>query len=841
MDYIPTRTVSLQIAGLWALAVALPLLDLVGGSAEFFVAHRAGPLDIVLLTVLLILGPPVAAVTAVEVAGLAGPRVRSGAIVFVMGALAGIVAAQATVHAGVGRWVVALPLVGAAALAMAIAYRRSSGFRTFLALLSLAAVAAPVVFLAKPDVRTLLAGTSGSSSNDRAAAAPDASRATPVVMVVFDELPLVSLLDADRAIDRHLYPNIAALARDGVWYRNATTVADFTRYALPAMVSGAYPDRRALPSASHYPETLFTMLARTHRLEVSEPVTMLCPPTMCTADGRGRLARLSAMVRDLWFVFLHLVLPEDLAGGLPDLSATWANFDDDMPGASGGDDDSPSADPNADEVDAHWREGISAGRVAPVRQFIDGISKDDPQPTFYFLHALVSHQPHHLLPSGQENLTWHRVPGRRGWNRPHPWAVSQHYQRHLLQVGFVDRLVGELVARLKSTGLYESTLLVMTSDHGISYLPGSSQRDLAGPTAAEIMRVPLLIKFPRGLGEPGSVRDDNVESIDLLPTIADVMGIEVRARVDGSSLLDPARRQRHQKSMFTGDERHQRRFPASGPDLTRALSRKVSLLGDTSRNTHVAPHVPGFDAIVGQKVDALRVVAGAEPVEIAGRALFDRVEPSAPAVVFDVGGRFATPQPDAVVAVAVNGVVQAVTRTWEANPRGFMATPGFGVWRPGANSVEVFLVERDAAGLLLRSTSRAVVRPADLNLISVSAVDVWGVSHDGFHPRERAPDGTEFRWTRDWAEIADVTSTERPRQLEIAVLRVPTARKRLRIEANGCKVFDAEVQTGWTGSVPLDACDIPTVGLTLRFSTTAERPRGDARRLGVALSRVVLR
>ena len=42
----------------------------------------------------------------------------------------------------------------------------------------------------------------------------------------------------------------------------------------------------------------------------------------------------------------------------------------------------------------------------------DRISKDDPQPTFYFLHALVSHQPHHLLPSGQENLTWHRVPGR---------------------------------------------------------------------------------------------------------------------------------------------------------------------------------------------------------------------------------------------------------------------------------------------------------------------------------------------------------------------------------------------------------------------------------------------
>lgn len=265
-----------------------------------------------------------------------------------------------------------------------------------------------------------------------------------------------------------------------------------------------YPDRKALPISSEYPDTLFTLLAGTHRLEVVEAVTTLCPPTLCSQGSSGFAERMAAMCRDLRVVFLHLVLTADLAAGLPDLTATWANFGDAQPGASDEDDAQVADDPDVkNAVKVRWRSGIEAARVEPVRRFIEGISADDPQPTFYFLHSLISHQPHRMLPTGQENLTWHRIPGVRGWNRPHAWTVGQHYQRHLLQAGFVDRLAGELVARLKSTKLYDRTLLVLTSDHGISHLPNASQRDLSGPTAAEIAPVPLIIKYPAGVGEPG--------------------------------------------------------------------------------------------------------------------------------------------------------------------------------------------------------------------------------------------------------------------------------------------------------------------------------------------------
>ena len=64
--------------------------------------------------------------------------------------------------------------------------------------------------------------------------------------------------------------------------------------------------------------------------------------------------------------------------------------------------------------------------------------------------------------------------------------------------------------------------------------------------------------------------------------------------------------------------------------------------------------------------------------------------------------------------------------------------------------------------------------------------------------------------------------------------------KELKIEANGCVLFQGPVNDGWSSTLPLDRCAIDH-DLTLRFSTAAPRAGRDPRRLGVALSSVVLR
>lgn len=74
-----------------------------------------------------------------------------------------------------------------------------------------------------------------------------------------------------------------------------------------------------------------------------------------------------------------------------------------------------------------------------------------------------------------------------------------------------------------------------------------------------------------------------------------------------------------------------------------------------------------------------------------------------------VGGRLAPAKPDGsptFVAVAVNGTVRAVTRTWSTEPRRWLATPPLDAWHDGRNEVEVFVVEADVRGPTLRRTVR---------------------------------------------------------------------------------------------------------------------------------------
>ncbi len=379
----------LHVLGLWAVAVAQPLLDLLGANPEFFVAHRAGASDILFLTFTLVAVLPSSLVLVVRLIGLPGPRPLAAARAAAVGVLAFTLAMQMAVRAGAGSWLVAVPPAAMLAAAGAFAYLRWAPLRSLLGVLALSTLVVPAVFVLRPGVRALVApARSGAAGAGTEGARAGGTATAPVILVVFDELPLLSLLDADFNIDPGLYPNFSALARDGVWYRNATTVHDSTRYALPSILSGRFPRKGALPTATDHPDTLFTLLAGTHRLAVSEAVTALCPPSLCTGDQASSFARLAAMGRDLRAVFLRLVLTPDLTAGVPDPTATWARFDE------------SAGDPEGDAMRQRWRRGMTSPHVEAIRRFVEGIQAGDPQPTFYFIHSLVSHHPNRLLPGG---------------------------------------------------------------------------------------------------------------------------------------------------------------------------------------------------------------------------------------------------------------------------------------------------------------------------------------------------------------------------------------------------------------------------------------------------------
>ena len=134
------------------------------------------------------------------------------------------------------------------------------------------------------------------------------------------------------------------------------------------------------------------------------------------------------------------------------------------------------------------------------------------------------------------------------------------HQRHLAQVGYADRLIGDLIAHLRSAGAYDAALVIITSDHGASYREGRRRRDPrpSQQNLSDILHVPLFIKLPGQ--QQGEVVDRIVETVDIFPTILDVVGAKASFRLDGRSLVDG--RDPGRKSFFLRNRNNTTASPA---------------------------------------------------------------------------------------------------------------------------------------------------------------------------------------------------------------------------------------------------------------------------------------
>ena len=94
-----------------------------------------------------------------------------------------------------------------------------------------------------------------------------------------------------------------------------------------------------------------------------------------------------------------------------------------------------------------------------------------------------------------------------------------------------------LLRRLEATGLYDRALVIVTADHGVSFEPKGLMREVAPQNLADIAGVPLFVKYP---GQSrGRIDDRDAKTIDIVPTIADVLGVTIPWHVDGVSLRRP--------------------------------------------------------------------------------------------------------------------------------------------------------------------------------------------------------------------------------------------------------------------------------------------------------------
>jgi arylsulfatase A-like enzyme len=123
---------------------------------------------------------------------------------------------------------------------------------------------------------------------------------------------------------------------------------------------------------------------------------------------------------------------------------------------------------------------------------------------------------------------------------PEPYKTRYAKEPYDGEIAYADSVMGTFLAKLKSSGLYDTALIALTADHGESL--GAHGEDTHGVFLYdETIHVPLLIKLPGpSTGSSEKVRSPieiRVELADILPTLLQRAGIEIPAQVQGKSLL----------------------------------------------------------------------------------------------------------------------------------------------------------------------------------------------------------------------------------------------------------------------------------------------------------------
>ncbi len=164
---------------------------------------------------------------------------------------------------------------------------------------------------------------------------------------------------------------------------------------------------------------------------------------------------------------------------------------------------------------------------------------------FFFLHTFEPHSDFKLLPYEAPGLTRTKIAekfgahgfGCRGGACASQFVNALHRREVALEpndaeilrygydegVSFLDRALGELFNDLRSSGMWDQMLVVVTSDHGEAF----GERGDFGHNSLreEIVRVPLAIKWPGGKNG-GDVDPTPRSAVDVAPTLLDFAGLD---------------------------------------------------------------------------------------------------------------------------------------------------------------------------------------------------------------------------------------------------------------------------------------------------------------------------
>lgn len=347
----------------------------------------------------------------------------------------------------------------------------------------------------------------------------------PVTIVVFDEMSYSGLLNDKGRIDKARFPNFYQLSKDGILFTNALSNSESTRTSIPTILTGKHVDSQdsRLPISNNYPGNLLVAASKYFSVNSFETASNLCPDSIC----KERIAfNLKVYLQDIFYIIIHNASLKEIIKNIPVTEGRLNNFKG-----------------NSSFI---TNSGIHEG-VFFEKLLMKFEAKDKSQ--FNFFHISRPHIPYERLPDGRtydNNLGIFPagiLSDFDGWIGDEE-LIKIAYHRYLLQLGYVDKILGVIINKMKDANIYDDGILILTADHGVAFQVNESRRSsLISHNIKEIHNVPLIIKPNRDsiYYKAGGLVPEIVSHIDIIPTLSHLLGFELIPNVDGISVFNDIR------------------------------------------------------------------------------------------------------------------------------------------------------------------------------------------------------------------------------------------------------------------------------------------------------------
>lgn len=198
-------------------------------------------------------------------------------------------------------------------------------------------------------------------------------------------------------------------------------------------------------------------------------------------------------------------------------------------------------------------DGVTGAQYAPdliQREALTFIRQNKDKPFFLYYAQII---PHLALQVPDDSLAeyagkWDETPydGKGESYQPHPTPKAAY----AAMITRMDSYVGQTSELLRELGLDDNTVFIFTSDNGPTHLnrqvdveffdSAGGLRGLKGSVYEGGVRVPMIVRWP-GRVAPGTASDHIAAHHDMMPTLAQIAGVEVPSQTDGLSFLPTLR------------------------------------------------------------------------------------------------------------------------------------------------------------------------------------------------------------------------------------------------------------------------------------------------------------